>query len=730
MDPSSPSPAPKVPAPSEQPTTLPPQLSHSTSDSILGTIKSAGTHKTGRKISSRSRRTRSAASSRANSLDGSEFGMEDYSIDLAQLGEKDSSWTLGKAGERDIERVSSRDDGPEDFTLRLGEWMRGTMPWKKESGSKEEGPREDEKDMAGHAEAPEEPEADDDCNDRNSGRKDRDHVAKSESFPMELSGPGVGFVQKPHRRPSGPSQLDTEAIQDRAAQEVFDQISALQMEVERLQLENRDHLSAQRSIEHKNLEQQKECRILRTQVDDLRSEANRLQDSEFKASQRALRLEQELKRDVSKVGSLRAKFEPLSQELDTVKLKAEADKQYADSTINALKADLRAAKDHAAKSQADLTMQLSTRAAELYAVKADMEATKTRFENREDILKEQLQAKDQAIAVIKEENAKAVTIVSPELEQAREQLSETRRIVQNVEDENDLLVQDNERQAEEITNLQHTLEEDRLRHLSSIDAQVADLQDEIARMQAQKTADTIPYSEHTAGLDELRQEHATATEALVAKHKKEMNLLRAAIIKAGEGMKKREQRIIASHVKETNFLNGRIASLESDFKGAESSKSKHSHDEDDETPKLQDLRTTILTLQQRLATTTAALAQATAQARQESQHRQQQIEKMKSYTELVRDEANKYVQRLKEECEGRIREVSEGVEGTVEERMEEREREWRRRIKVVLRDRERLARVLMEGWGREECGVPKEGEGGRQGYRYKYVGRDGKVLAG
>ncbi|KAL9582174.1 MAG: hypothetical protein Q9203_005609, partial [Teloschistes exilis] len=655
MDPSSPSPAPKVPAPSEQPTNLLPQLSHSTSDSILGTVKS-GTHNTGRKISSRCRRTRSAASSRANSPDGSDFGMEDYSIDLAQLGEKDSSWTLGKAGERDIERVSSRDDGPEDFTLRLGEWMKGTMPWKKESGLKEEGPREDEKDMTGHADAPEEAEADDDFDNQSPVRKDRNHLHES------------GFS----RRPSAPSRLNTEAIQDRAAQEVFDQISSLQMEVERLQLENRDLLSAQRSIEHKNLEQQKECRILRTQVDDLRSEAKRLQDSEFKASQRALRLEQELKRDVSKVGSLRAKFEPLSQELDTVKLKAEADKQYADSTINALKADLRAAKDHAAKSQADLTMQLSTRAAEVDAVKADMEATKTRLENREDILKEQLHAKDQAITAIKEEHTKAVAVVSPELEQAREQLSETRRIVQNVEDENDLLVQDNERQGEEITNLQQTLEEERLRHLSSIDAQVADLQDEIARMQAQKTADTIPYSEHTEALDELRQEHATVTEAGIAKHKKEMNLLRAAIIKAGEGMKKREQRIIASHVKETNFRNGRIASLESDLANSKASSNRSKHpaqdedededeDEDDKkSSKIHNLRTTIRTLKDRLDTTTAHLGQASAQAdqaRQQSQQHLQHVDKMKAYTELVRDEANKHVQRLREECEERIRAV-------------------------------------------------------------------------
>ncbi|KAL8686549.1 MAG: hypothetical protein Q9218_007027 [Villophora microphyllina] len=65
--------------------------------------------------------------------------------------------------------------------------------------------------------------------------------------------PAAAFLQQAHRRPSAPSRFYTKATQDRIAQEVFDRFSALQAQVERLRVEDRDHLSAQRSTEHSNL---------------------------------------------------------------------------------------------------------------------------------------------------------------------------------------------------------------------------------------------------------------------------------------------------------------------------------------------------------------------------------------------------------------------------------------------------------------------------------------------
>ncbi|KAL8731990.1 MAG: hypothetical protein Q9181_004106 [Wetmoreana brouardii] len=734
MDPSSPSPPPKAFERGELPTTVPHPLSRSTSDSILGTVKSTTKHRTSRKTFSRSRKARSAAPSQASSYDGSNFSMEDYSIDLAKLGEKDSSWSIGRAGERDIERISSRDEGPEDFTLRLGEWMRGTMPWKQHDEGKNHAAHragelyeEEEGDSQHENGRPREHGgADVELNEGEHGgfaacKEDE----QSGLLPLSTSTPASELAQRQDSRPPAPplSRHNTEAMQDQAAQEVFDQISALQAEVERLQLENRDFQSAQRTVEHANMQQLKECRVLKTHVDDLRSEARRLQDSEYKASQKALRLEQEVKRDVSKVGSLRARFEPLTQELDTVKLRAEADKQCADSTINALKADLKAAKDHAAKVQADLTMALSTNAAEIEAVKAEIEACQTKSQHREDVLKEQLQDKDLIIDSLKDERAKAEASISPELAQAQEQLTETRRLVQNVEDENELLVQENERQAEEISNLQQALEEERLQRLSSSDAQVAELQDEIARMQAQKTADTMSYSEHRAAVDQLQIDHAAATEALTAKHKKELNVLRAAIIKAGEGMKKREERLAASHEQQASNLKRQIKRLEEASNNAPIKKSQRA---EDESPTVVELRSAISTLNNRLTSTRQTLQEMSTEnekLRQGEFQVHQFLDRAKEYTEILKAEADKQIKAVKKENE----EINREMDKRTEKLMEEREREWRRRIKVMFKEREVMAKALMGAWGREECG--ETNGGGKQKYRYKYVDKEGKLLA-
>ena len=85
--------------------------------------------------------------------------------------------------------------------------------------------------------------------------------------------------------------------------------------------------------------------------------------------------------------------------------------------------------------------------------------------------------------------------------------------------------------------------------------------------------------------------------------------------------------------------------------------------------------------------------------------------------------------------------VNAALEARFSEVMEKREKEWRRRIGILLKEREKMGRALMWGWGKEEVGLEKgegEGEGGngkggerRMGYRYMYGGRKGEgVKAG
>lgn len=511
------------------------------------------------------------------------------------------------------------------------------------------------------------------------------------SYMLPISTSTPAFRQN---RPAAPpmSRMNTEAVQDHAAQEVFDQISALHAEVERVRRENESLLSAQRTIEDAHVHQQKECRVLRSQVDDLKSEAKRLQASEFKAGQKVLRLEQELKRDGSKVGSLRAKFEPLAQELEAVRLRAEADKQAADSTIEILKAELKESRDQTVKLEADRDAATSTHASQIEALKNELQMCRSRYESREEILNEQIEAKEAALEKLKDQKPSAAAIlIGTELEQTREQLTESRRNLRNVGEENEILTQENERQAETIDNLQRDLDEERLRVSDSADAQVADLQDEIARMQAQKTNDTISYSEHRAAQDNLQDNHAAATEATAAKHKKELNVLRSAVVKAGEGMKKREERIIAAHQKEMDEY-----------------KKQQRTTPVDESPTVIELRSVINALNNRLSTTIQSLKEASAES-----------DKYQNAAYL----AYQKVKHIKEENAAINREMDERIQKT----MEDREKEWRRRIKIMFKERDTMGKALMAAWGREECGIAKEGE--KQRYRYRYVDKEGKVLA-
>lgn len=655
--------------------------------------------------------------------------MEDYSIDLAKLGEKDSSWTIGKAGERDIERVSSRDEGPEDFTLRMGDWMRGTLPWKKDAPPTDQCPSEAGMLDRGDSQVdPKSPASFDVGAEAHRGEHDEgvgqalyEADDEEEIQPMSTSTPAPGLLQSSNKHSSAPpfSRMNTEVMQDRAAhtQEVFDQISALQVEVERLRLENKEHMSAERSIQQANLQQQNECRVLRTHVDDLRSEAKRLQDSEFKASQKALRLEQELKKDGPKVGSLRATFEPVVAELDAVRLKAEADKQAADSTINALKADLRSSNDVVAKLKAERSIASSTHGAAIENVRAEMraelEASRTKYQHREDILKEQLQAKEASLHSSKASKDTKATIKALEVELAdtKQLLQEARRNNQNIEDENDLLVQESERHADEVAGLRRALDEERLQVSSAADAEVEELQEEIARMQAQKTTDTISYAEHTTALGQLADDHAAATDALTAKHKQELHMLRTAIIKAGEGMKKREERITAAHRSETSDLQKQITALQDRVKSATSRARQPTIQDDEQNPTVIELRSALAALNSRLCSTLKQRDSALADA--------------EKYHTLCRNAVAKAKDQISQ-LKGIAEAAHTDVDKRVKEKMEDREREWRRRIKIMFKEREQMGDALMAAWGREECGKAKEGE--RQKYRYRYFDKEGRYV--
>ncbi|KAL2004183.1 hypothetical protein VTN02DRAFT_5832 [Thermoascus thermophilus] len=76
-------------------------------------------------------------------------------------------------------------------------------------------------------------------------------------------------------------------------------------------------------------------------------------------------------------------------------------------------------------------------------------------------------------------------------------------------------------------------------------------------------------------------------------------------------------------------------------------------------------------------------------------------------------------------------EASAAVDEKIARSVEKREKEWERRVDLLLRERDKMSKALLMAWGEKElphvndCGDEKS-KGPRQGYRYKYVVRNGK----
>ncbi|MCJ1482214.1 hypothetical protein MMC06_002377 [Schaereria dolodes] len=705
--------------------TLP--LARTTSDSALPRPKkSTKGYKDTANGESR-RRTRSANSSVASaSSGGNDFSMGDYTIDLAKLsgsfaGDPESSVTVPK---KVVSEVGSVDDGPTDFTLNMEKWMKGTAVWKREKGKDEI--VEDEAQFAGspkddgvsRAEAISKNEPTDYEHEEQELEEDESELGLVDSStPSRLEGtrgPGVGKEDQPRF-----SRLDTEAWQDRAAEEVFSQISALQAEVERLRLEAEESHAEKRVLEEHHL-------LLKDDYEDVRQELHETRSVAAQLEQDLKREKDQVAREVAKrrdhgnkVGSLRAKFEPIAHELATVKKEAETAKQVADAKIAELEQKLKSSQEELATVQEVAKLQHRKLNAEIENLRTqldkhilDLANHHHAFATREEDLNKRLSELQERVRTAEQSHSNA-TILRTELELAQEQLSETRRIVESVEDENDRFSQENERQARDIEEMKAELDEAK-QSLEESDGRVQEMEvaslqlnGEIELAQLAKQNEEARRENSVQQVDVIEKKHTRELGLLKKKHEAETKSLKATLLRAAEGMKRREERLAKTKIEEISSLKQQIMSLEKEnAKSAAASKAsepKKSNLESETvvTPSTTELHNAIRILSLKFKSSQADLA-----------HTQGELVFSREQVEGVR-RINK--------------EVNEELEKQWTEAIEKREAEWRRRIHVVLQDRDRLAKALMWTWGKEEVGPikaegAKEGEE-RMGYRYKYVKR-------
>ena len=683
--------------------------------------------------------------------DESDYFDGDYSIDLGALGESSDSVVLEeRAPQRD--QIPSEDDGPEDFTLNLEKWMRGTGKWEKKKDVKKSSDDHDPED------------------DQQIGAQEQP-VDESVFEPVGTSTPAplnhaIEDFQEESRLAAPPlSRLNTEMRQDNTAEEVFDRIAALQAEVESMRMEEENRRLAHQALEQENIEMkvEHETTIKREQLrlETLHQEHEQLKQA-HRDTQEALRQENEqLKQNyddaieqlqvLTQESSHGAKADQVDgtdgstpEELANLKAKGEADQIEAEIKAKALKselcsfqdecfalraeiesvkgnydpkvkelnAELEAKKKEVALERkesiergnevASLTATVEQKDKEIYAMDGEIKALRTELRHAQDQLTE-LDARKNEVALERKESIQRgneaasltetieqkereiyalngeVKAIKMELEHAQQQLVETRRIMETVEDENDRLMQQNDRQAEEMKDLKATIK------TYASKESMARVTSRAQEIQHKEDPERIDKATHEAALEGLSQQHHDALESLGDSHGKELQILRSALTKSSLAMQKREAKLARIHQEEVASLKEEIAALKQSAKASTTP----------DTGIENELRSAIRVLSSKLEKANASIRSARADAAEA----RQKVDEMRETNAAVNAE----------------------LEARFADAVEAREKEWRRRIALLFRERDKMAKALMWGWGREEVGP--EGPGREQGYQYKYVTR-------
>ena len=603
----------------------------------------------------------------------------DYTIDLGGLGDKPSSMVVEDL-EKERDEVDSEDEGPEDFTVNMEKWMRGGERWKKEQhdGALDEGD-----------------EADDDPQEYTQEVKVDPGLPEESVFePLGTSTPAPlkshaiieeGVRQEARLQAPPLSRMNTEMLQDQAAEEVFERISALQAEVEKMRVEDEERRLAYREIEQeKDFLRSERVELLErheSEKDLLKKEHSQLRD--YWKEQLRLKEQEVVAPSTPKSASLRAKFEPAVQELAAVKADAESARIAAEGRIKALEEQLQAARDETRRYQNQIASIQEANAATVKSLSADLETKNNEIalERKESIhrgneaasLTESIDQRDQELRTLNSE----LKAIKMELDHAHEQLAETRRIVETVEDENDRLVQQNDRQAQEIVDF-----EKRINRPDSKEASAESVTEE--RHPHGVDAGNVDEAAHKDALERIENYESTLS-SLKATHAKELRILRSSLLKAGAGMQKREAHLKSAYSEEIASLKQQIATLPK--QQPETSKVADQSMENE-------LRSAIRVLNAKLEKANSALAA----SREEAEETRQAAEDAQKTNAIVNAE----------------------LEAHFAEAVEDREKEWRRRVQLLFREREKMGKALLWGWGREEEGAkgPADRE---QPYRYRFV---------
>ena len=660
----------------------------------------------------------------------------DYTVDLANLKHNSSGGRDQFATVRDSDYdiqvpvrprdvVDSEDDGPEDFTVELGKWMKGVKAWDRTGEATEIGGDKDEEEAKNEAQNSGNEQAHDSPEEvlrkkveavktiDNPKRASVEDAPEGDTFsvfqPPLVSTPMRSVGQPLDLEPKATEEQDVSTTplvtppqprshQERSTEEIFEQVSALQAELERLRLETENHRNEKIAWEEERGHWEEENQHLTDDLEDDRKEIDRL--LEIKNAQ------------AKETEDLRA--------TNVMVVKA---KDHAELRIEELASQRRTAQAELSQQQSrlqDYESQCHAKDTELDSLRSDLANCENDFteykrssqSNEQGLMSQNEELQGRLNGVTK--TSAEVTILRSELEHAQSQLTETRRILETVEDENDRLIQQNKRREEEIEALNLDL------------AKAGDTKtnaEEVGQSTDQRVPTPTGEDDPWEGLDDYNGPDVSIThleladnlDNLTAHYESELSSLRTAnaaeikklkqtLFRAAEGMQKREAKMNKAHKEEIAVLEKRIEDLKATDERSGPQKGNGSISVTEDREAVAELRTAIRALSTKLKTAQSAITVA-----------EQQIESLRRDIQGLRGEASDN----KRTHEAAIK----ALEAKFAAAYEEREEEWERRVELLFRDREKMSRVLMLGWGKEEVGeraVDVEGKSQRRmGYRYR-----------
>lgn len=603
--------------------------------------------------------------------DGSDYGgdfLDDYEIDLRRLDDKPSSVVV-EDGQEELDEVASEADGPNDFTLNMGAWMRGDRKVVKTGDVPSD---LDEQKRGGPS-----PQLED-------GTLGFSVGDQSILEPVGMSTPYTKAERVEHGNARQEVQVDkrplmargeTELQQDLAAEEVFERISALQAEVEELRETEEKRRSAFNRLSTEN-ELLREAQAKLKTIEDKNAILLK-QNADLHAKI------QERKPDFATTASpLGSSSHSESHVLDMVTkeigaARPDLESNDANQTLEAgLKAShsmVRRLREEMAEDEELHNVKIAGLREDLERLRAEVDVNRGQIADLEQDIETHTEIVKHRDDLIGRLTADA-QVVRTDFGHAQQEARESRRIAQSIEEENDRLSSQQSRQTEELAAMEIALQS-KVRELQTANATIATLQDTL------KDADVVEDCKsevpqdlpHQATLDTLKQEHSSALAALNQKFARQLQLF-----------KRDRDKQAAKHATELA------------------------------TAKKTPSPNTALEIELRSAI--RVLSSKLEKANNTTRETRTSLEK----TQADLEHAHRIAQANQRENEVTNAEMDARFVAS----MNAREKEWRKRMALLFRERERMAKALMVGWGRKDVGegvTPKE-DGG-QGYRYRFMKR-------